>query len=448
MSAAEGGSGGIGILTPSQKHWARKHKQLNKYAHQHNKDPEWFKHEKHILICSWAGRPVYTRFGDESKLAAYLGVISAVISNFQRMGDNVRSIVAGNHTFLFEIIGPIYLVAISRTCESVPQLRTQLNLAHSQILSVLTGSVARVLEDRPQYDIRNLMGGTENLLSDLIQEFDRNPCFILDSVQCLRMPRSARSRIGSALRKGKTKSLLYCILMAGNRIVNLIRGKDRVLHTADLQLLINTVTNSQSLRSSESWTPICLPKFSDKGYLYAYVCYIAEDVSLSLVTGDSLDFHNMQAAKVTMLDALTKKGCLNDIAAAIKVLSSWCCTDIRSVDPHPHNPARFHTRICSDWFAWIFHMLVCSGSLLVVAHAVFSPTCTSDRVRIAMSSWRRFKWESRNCDISCTRPSPSRSSSFPISVHHSRPNERKNSFSAGLFRHAARTPLPPYARVS
>jgi hypothetical protein len=36
------------------------------------------------------------------------------------------------------------------------------------------------------------------------------------------------------------------------------------MHSSDLLLLVNFVTNSQSLRSAEAWTPVCLPKFSDK----------------------------------------------------------------------------------------------------------------------------------------------------------------------------------------
>lgn len=302
----------------AQKNWAYKHKQLNKYANQHNKDPEWFKHEKHILICSWSGRPIYTRYGDETKMAAYMGVISAIISNFQRMGDNVRSIVAGEHLFVFTLIGPIYLIAISRTGESAAQLTQQLTHAHGQIISVLTGGIARVLEEDPKYDIRNLMGGTENLLTNIVLEADRSPCFLLDSVQCLRMQRTTRQRVGSALRKGKTPSLLYAVLIAGDRFVNLIRGKDRVFHSYDLLLLLNTVTNSQSLRSSESWTPICLPKFSDRGYLYAYVCYLAEDVSLSLITGSDSAFSEMQEAKVRILEDLNKKGCLEEIKEALE----------------------------------------------------------------------------------------------------------------------------------
>lgn len=153
--------------------WARKHEKIHKYKHEHNKDPDWYKHKKHILICSWAGRPIYTRYGDDTSLAAYMGVISAIISNFQNHGDKVRSIVAGKTKFVFLLAGPVYLVSISRTSESVEQLRKQLSYVHQQIVSVLTGSIHSILEARPGYDIRNLMGGMEHLLTDLISESNK-----------------------------------------------------------------------------------------------------------------------------------------------------------------------------------------------------------------------------------------------------------------------------------
>jgi hypothetical protein len=303
------------------RYWAQKHKKLTRYDHEHNKDPDWYKHEKHVLICTWSGRPVYSRYGDESKMAAYMGVITAIISNFQRMGDQLRSVVAGKHIFLFTLIGPFYLVAISRTGEPLPVLEQQLHYAHAQIITVLTGSIVKVLEDKPGYDIRNLIGGTEDLLTELIDECGRSPSFLMNSYQCLRMSRSTRSRVSTALRRGTSKSLLFAVLMAGSEVVSVIEGKDRTLHQSDLLLLSNTITNSQSLRSSESWTPICLPKFSDKGYLYAYVCFLSTDISLTLITGSDSAFHEMQVAKGQMLEALNKKNGLVDIRQAMEHLA-------------------------------------------------------------------------------------------------------------------------------
>jgi len=160
------------------------------------------------------------------------------------------------------------------------------------------------------------MGGTENLISDLIDDCDRSPAFLLDAIHCLRIDRAIRNRIGNIIRKARTKGLVYAILLAGNRLVNVVRGKD-LLHPSDLLLLMNVVTNSQSLRSSESWTPICLPKFSDKGFLYAYVCYLADDVCLTLITMDAGDFYPLRDCKNKIVEGMKKKQCLGDIKTAM-----------------------------------------------------------------------------------------------------------------------------------
>lgn len=299
--------------------WAHKHRLQQRYKDENNHDPNWFKHSKHILICSWAGRPIYTRYGDESKLAAYMGVITALISNFQRLGDTLKEVRAGEWKFVFLCKGPIYLIAISRTSESTQLLLHQLSYAHLQILSVLTNSVTSILENKPSYDIRNLMQGTETMLTDIINENDSSPYFLLDSISVLRMPKALRQKIGSCLRRSGMKNLLFGLLLgAGKQLIHIVRGKDRVLHPQDCLLLINFLTNSQSLRSSEeSWTPICLPHFSNKGFLYAYICYITDDLCLTLLTADSADFANLRQAKVKIVEALQKRECLTELTTHI-----------------------------------------------------------------------------------------------------------------------------------
>jgi len=131
------------------------------------------------------------------------------------------------------------------------------------------------------------------------------------------MKRSTRSKVASVLKKSRTKSTLYAILLSGNQLINILQNKDRPLHSADLLILMNFVSNSQSLRSSESWTPICLPKFSDKGYLYAYVCYIAENLCLVLMTTDHQSFPKLRDSKQHILTGLEKKNCLESINEAI-----------------------------------------------------------------------------------------------------------------------------------
>jgi hypothetical protein len=184
----------------------------------------------------------------------------------------------------------------------------------------MSTSFTSILENKPSYDIRHLMQGTETMLTDLIHANDASPYFLLDSIQVLRMTKALRTRIGSCLRRSGMKNLLFGLLLgAGSQLIHIVRGKDRILHPQDCLLLINFLTNSQSLRSSEeSWTPICLPHFSNKGFLYAYICYITDDICLTLLTADSADFANLRQAKTKIVEALNKRECLTDLTTHIQ----------------------------------------------------------------------------------------------------------------------------------
>ena len=227
------------------------------------------------------------------------------------------------------------LIAISRTSESTALLLHQLSYAHLQILSVLTNSVSSILEQKPSYDIRNLLSGTETMLTDLLSDNDVSPYFLLDSIQVMRMNKNLRAKIGSCLRRSGMKNLLFGLLVGGGKqLLHIVRGRDRVLHPHDCLLLLNFLTNSQSLRSSdESWTPICLPHFSNRGFLYAYICYISEGLCLTLITADSSDFQNLREAKTKIVEGETRN------TRAVLLMRSWLvlslCPPLTLFSSHP-----------------------------------------------------------------------------------------------------------------
>lgn len=69
----------------------------------------------------------------------------------------------------------------------------------------------------------------------------------------------------------------------------------------DLHLLLNTLT-SPALRQSETWLPICLPKFNAEGFVHAYISYVMEDVALVFVGADRDGFEGLRAWKGIVLE--------------------------------------------------------------------------------------------------------------------------------------------------
>ena len=60
---------------------------------------------------------------------------------------------------------------------------------------------------------------------------------------------------------------------------------------------MNFVNGSTAFRASESWTPVCLPKFNDSGFLHSYVCFIAPDVCLLLISTKQDVFYEFSNCK-------------------------------------------------------------------------------------------------------------------------------------------------------
>ena len=57
------------------------------------------------------------------------------------------------------------------------------------------------------------------------------------------------------------QNLVFGLIISHNQLISLVRMKKILLHPADLHLIFNLVNATESLKSSENWMPICLPKF-------------------------------------------------------------------------------------------------------------------------------------------------------------------------------------------
>lgn len=75
------------------------------------------------------------------------------------------------------------------------------------------------------------------------------------------------------------------------------------------RLIFNLVDCSESFKSAESWTPICLPKFDSDGFLHAHVSYLADDCQacLLLLSVEKDVFFTLSEAKqkITEVSRLT-----------------------------------------------------------------------------------------------------------------------------------------------
>lgn len=234
---------------------------------------------KHFLILSSAGKPIYSRHGDDQLVTNYVGVVQTIISFYQGAKDGLKGFTAGDVRFVVMSKGPLNLVAISRLGESDSQLRTQLEALYMQILSTLTlPNMERMFSNRPSMDLRRPLQGTETLLSALADGFTRgSPSSLLSALECLRLRKTHRQVINNSMLKVKSQNLLYGLIVAGGKLVSVVRPKKHSLHPGDLELIFNMLFEARGVKAGggENWIPICLPGFNNTGYLYMYVSFLS-----------------------------------------------------------------------------------------------------------------------------------------------------------------------------
>ncbi|EFX05962.1 vacuolar fusion protein mon1 [Grosmannia clavigera kw1407] len=310
----------------------------------------WRAKLKHYMILSSAGKPIWSRHGDLGLVNSYMGVAQTILSFFERAENPLQGFTAGSARFVIVTEGPLYLVAVSRLGESDGQLRDQLRALYMQILSTLTlPTLTSIFAHRPSTDLRKPLQGTEGLLASLADCFTKgSPSALLGALECLRLRKAQRQAITSAFLRQKTASLLYGLIVAGGRLVSVIRPRKHSLHPSDLQLIFNMLFESGSVKAGggESWIPLCLPAFNSTGYLYMYVSFFdpdAEDpespatttttnsttpssasrppddeaIAIILISPDKESFFDLQEMREKVAQSLARNGSLAIIRAAV-----------------------------------------------------------------------------------------------------------------------------------
>ncbi|XP_058197270.1 vacuolar fusion protein MON1 homolog isoform X1 [Rhododendron vialii] len=295
----------------------------------------WRKRKKHFFILSHSGKPIYSRYGDEHKLAGFSATLQAIISFVENGGDRVKLVRAGKHQVVFLVKGPIYLVCISCTEEPYESLMVQLELIYGQMILILTKSVNRCFEKNPKFDMTPLLGGTDVVFSSLIHSFSWNPATFLHAYTCLPLAYATRQAAGAILQDVADSGVLFAILMCKHKVVSLVGAQKASLHPDDMLLLSNFVTSSESFRTSESFSPICLPRYNPMAFLYAYVHYLDVDTYLMLLTTSSDAFYHLKDCRIRIEMVLLKSNVLTEVQKSM--VDGGMRVEDLPVDPSPRS---------------------------------------------------------------------------------------------------------------
>lgn len=167
-----------------------------------------------------------------------------------------------------------------------------------QVLSIVSSAqLNKIYQKHSNFDLRRLLAGTENFFDFLSSECSSNPSILLNAVECLPMPAELRAQIGKIINSIESQSLVFGFLFGKGKLITLRRPQKYSIHASDTLVISNMILSSNSFQSGESWTPICLPKFNDQAFHYAYLTYLRPEVCLVLVSQSKDSFFEMSAIK-------------------------------------------------------------------------------------------------------------------------------------------------------
>ena len=290
-----------------------------KHSREDNTMEVWRKHKKHVFVVSIAGKPIYSRYGDEQNLAPFMASLSAMVSFVEDSHDVLHYFVAGEHQMVFLLRGPLIIAAMCCTRDTRADVVRVLDYVHAQIVSVLTtSSINKIYEQRPDFDLRGLLTGTDRLIDNLVGHMNCEPGFAMHALRPLVMPASDRRNVAAAFERAACPELLFALLVHGFSLVHMARPKKFVLDAKDVHLLMNFVHGSASFRMSRTWTPICLPTFDDRGFLHAFICFLPNGACLVLLSAHVDAFYRLNSCADAIIGSLAHTGAMAAITRAVE----------------------------------------------------------------------------------------------------------------------------------
>ncbi|CEH13260.1 Uncharacterized conserved protein Sand [Ceraceosorus bombacis] len=330
---------------------ARRQERLEKGEAPENGDVDEEEDEKKVDELRGRNREVDDE--EDERATQKCAILQALVSNYQEAAEGTLELQSREILRLKEreqitylLRSPLYLVCISAWGEGQETRRMHLEHLHRGVIGLVSAAqLKRLFARAANFDLRRMLEGTDGLLDALIGRLQVDVSIPLGALQPLRLSASTRDDVANRLvpdKKSKPDQLLYIILLAKEKIITIARPKQHSVHPVDSAIIVNTVYGTKALRESgsESWIPICLPKFAPEGFLHAHVSFLdasEEDLdedgtsiaskrsfkartpqlALVMITADREGFLSLSSWRNKVLQSLRETSLLNSLVSAL-----------------------------------------------------------------------------------------------------------------------------------
>ena len=242
---------------------------------------QFYEQKRHYFIMTEGGTPIYSRYGDEIQNCSLLATFSAIITKFTIFNNEKNSqeklnyICNDNSIIAFLKKGKIVFIALSNKTDSLSFLYSQLELLYQQLLSIVTSERMPILEEKPS-SCSTVLSGINESMEQIIEYSSNTLVGLLSSYQVL--PIENRQKLNNICHKYLKNALICCLITSdAKEIISLSKSNIINISFNDIILIQCLIMSSDSLRSGESWVPICLPGISSEGFLQLYCNFVTTD---------------------------------------------------------------------------------------------------------------------------------------------------------------------------
>ena len=250
---------------------------------------EFFKKNKHYLIMTEGGKPIYSRYGDAIDNSALFATLSAIITKFtifnstEDKKEELKIISNSKKLIVFDKKNFLIFISISKKNEYVSLLKSQFEYLNNQLMSILTNNIYEKLEDNPSRYLQ-LINTNEILFENLIYYTSHSFVSLFNSFQVFKC--DFREKLNKICEENIGIARIM-IIMTSYEIISLSHHPDIKINSSDIILLQNLIFSKENLKKIESWVPICLPGISEEGYLQLYckfdnfgigICFLTENI--------------------------------------------------------------------------------------------------------------------------------------------------------------------------
>lgn len=289
---------------------------------------------KHVMVFTMAGKPVWSRYGNEETNSVFVGILFTIFSILDESGDQIGEIELGQgRRLVYFIHDPIICVSIA--FGQTNQLRKELSIVKDQILSLMSGGeIKKRYDTNSSFDLRRYISGSEKFLHSICDSIESDPAFVLQGLNLFPFPASKRDALGNILAscrdEGKDPALVFSMICFDEKVLCMCQDKYiPQFDPIDVLLLLNLIKNQQSLKDSEVWLPVCLPNLEAGHSLQSHISYIDESsrVCLIMVSRDRnpANFFALQKVRETIINKMTKKKIFDEL---LKPNQSYLVQDV------------------------------------------------------------------------------------------------------------------------